>query len=74
MELDEWLWRRKCTKRKIAHAIGLHPQTIFNIAARVASPSLVIGLAIEKFTKGEVTPEELLNKEDIEKLKNILST
>lgn len=73
MDLDEWLWRRKCTKRKIARAVGVHHQTIFNIAAKVTSPSLVVGLSIEKFTNGEVKAEELLNKDDLEKLKNILS-
>jgi|GEM_PF-2614509 len=74
MDLDEWLWRNKCTRRKIARAIGIHHQTIFNILSKTRTPALFTAIAIEKFTNGAVTIEELLNEEDREKLKKVLST
>jgi DNA-binding XRE family transcriptional regulator len=73
MELDEWLWRNKCTRRKIARAIGIHHQTIFNILAKKRTPCLFTAIAIQKFTGNQVTLEELLNEEDTAKLKKILS-
>lgn len=73
MQLDEWLFRNKCTRRKMARGLGLHQQTIFNILSKKRTPSLFSALAIQKFTGGQVTLEELLNDEDTENLKKVLS-
>lgn len=73
MELDEWLWRNKCTQRKMAKAIGVHTQTLFNMIKKNRTPTLFTALAIQKFTNGQVTLEELLSVEDTENLKKILS-
>lgn len=74
MELDEWLFRNKCTRRKIAKELGIHAQTIFNTLQKKRTPTLFTALAIEKFTKGQVTLQELLSAEDLDKLKKVLSS
>ena len=74
MELDEWLFRNKCTRTKMARALGIHQQTVFNILSKKRTPTLYTALAIQKFTGGQVTLQELLNVEDTENLNKILST
>jgi len=74
MELDEWLFRNKCTRRRIARSVGIHHQTIFNILSKKRTPSLFTAIAIQRFTNDQVKIEELLNQEDTEKLKKVLSS
>ena len=64
MELDYWLFKNKCSKIKLAKAIGVHPQTVFSVISKKRTPSLFTALSIEKYTSGEVKLFELLNDED----------
>lgn len=71
MELNEWMWRNKVTKRAFAKALGIHHQTAFIIASRKHTPSLFTALAAQKYTKGEVSLFELLSDKDRKKFLEI---
>lgn len=71
MELDEWLWKNRIKRIRMARDLGLHTNTIFTAARRIRTPSLFTALAIEKYTDGQVQLTELLSHKDQEKLQNI---
>jgi len=70
MDLDEYVWRKKMTLKKIALDTGICAVTLSNIKASKITPKLSTALKICIFTNGEVTIEELLPKEMQEEIKN----
>ena len=71
MELDEWFWRTKTSKREMSDALGIHIQTIFSMVRKDHTPALFTCLAIQKYTKGKVSLEEMLGDKDLVRLKMI---
>lgn len=72
MDLNYWLFRNKIKKSKMAEDMGMHVQTIFLVISGRSTPSLFTALAIEKYTKGEVTLFDILSSKDKEKYKKIV--
>lgn len=59
MQLREYLDKIKATYQDMADKLGIHPQSLKNIACGRRSPGLKLSLKIEELTNGEVTPREL---------------
>ena len=74
MLLQDWLYKKKITKRRLARDIGIHEQSAFRIITRKHTPTLFTSLAIEKYTSGEVTLVDILSEKDAEKYVKIDTT
>lgn len=68
MDLDEYLWRNKITRKDFAKKIGMTPHSLSSIVAGKVSAKLYTAINIVEATKGEVSYKDLLRKEDIENL------
>lgn len=71
MDLDEWMWRNKCSIREIAEGTGLSMQTIFNLKRKSKSPTLNTGVAVCIFTNNEVQIQDLIPEEDKKTILNV---
>lgn len=71
MELDEYLWRNKISKKYFAEKVRLAPHTLSNIVFKKVTPNLISALNIVKASEGQVTFEELVKDSDKENLINI---
>jgi transcriptional regulator with XRE-family HTH domain len=60
MELRIYLESRRLSIKEFAKMIGVHANTLSNYLAYRRLPTLEIGRAIEKATKGKVTIDDLL--------------
>ena len=59
MDLREWQIKERWTATAIAKEIGVSPSTITGVALKLNKPSLMLAKNIVRFTKGEVTLEDL---------------
>lgn len=64
MNLREYLDKKKMTYRAFAERLGVHVQTIKNIACGSRTPGLKLALRIEEHTEGEVTPRSFFEKSE----------
>lgn len=60
MQLREYLDQNRITYREFAEELGIHLQSLKNIAYGVRKPGLGLALKIEQLTNGAVTPKELI--------------
>lgn len=60
MYLDEYIEKNGLRKDFLAQKIGVSRVNLSKIIHRKHVPSLELAVKIEKFTKGAVTPKELL--------------
>ena len=75
MFLREYLDKHRITYREFAKKLGIHPQSLKNIACGMRRPGLRLSLKIEELACGEVTPRELIeNFEKTLKSKNNIKT
>jgi DNA-binding XRE family transcriptional regulator len=68
MELYKWFWVRRVRGTDFAQTIGVTAQSVSNLSNRRYTPTLLTALKIYKATNGEVTPEELLNPDELKEL------
>ncbi|MBS0656123.1 MAG: helix-turn-helix transcriptional regulator [Verrucomicrobia bacterium] len=61
MDLREYLDKKKITYGAFAETLGVHEQTIKNIACGIRKPGLKLALRIEELSEGNVTPRELID-------------
>lgn len=59
MNLREYLDENRITYREFAEKLGIHLQSLKNIAYGVRKPGLGLALRIEELTGGKVTPRSL---------------
>ena len=65
MRLKDYLKREKISAAHFARQLLCHPQTIYSITSEKNFPSYSLAKAIEDYTEGEVTAEELLAKKNL---------
>ena len=65
MNFREYLDKHGITYREFAEKLGIHPQSLKNIACGMRRPGLRLSLKIEELTNGEVTPRELVENFEI---------
>lgn len=58
MNLKEYLDEKRITYREFAEKLGIHPQSLQNIACGKKKPSLDLALKIEALT--DITPRDLM--------------
>jgi hypothetical protein len=68
MELYEYLWRNHVRGSAFAKKIGVHYQTVAFLANRKQSPSLLNAVIINEESGGQVSFEEMLDKDDTKAL------
>lgn len=73
MELFIWLKKNRVNQKKMAHAIGISETTLSKIANRLTSPSLLVALQIQHYTKGKVRWEEMLSEKGEKKFNDYLN-
>ena len=59
MKLEDWLKKEKWTVRTLATTLGVSTSYIYNIMKHNYQPSYDLAKAIQDFSAGEVTVEEL---------------
>ncbi len=74
MDIDEYCWRNRMSLRKLAIKVGCTEASILKYKHGKGSPSLLIAMKIVKTSGGDITLEELLGKNDKEKLKKWLES
>lgn len=62
MNLREYLEEERLTYREFAEKLGIHIQSLKNIAYGVRKPGLGLALRIEELTEGKVTPRSLIDE------------
>lgn len=72
MELFIWMKKRRINQRKLAEHIGISEASLSNIVNRKTSPSLLVALQIQSYSKGQVKWEEMLSESSEKKLKSYL--
>lgn len=70
MDIDEWLWRNKKTKKQVARDLKINYLTFQKIVSRKHPPSLFNALAIFTYTQGKVDLTSFLTEEERQKLKD----
>lgn len=69
MDLKEYLNENGLNYRDLSEKLGIHPQSLKNIACGTRSPGLKLALRIEELTGGKVTPRDLIDQPDVRKKK-----
>lgn len=64
MKLKEYLRRHKIIYRTFAQELGITEQSLKTIMAGIRRPGLTLCIKIEKLTKGEITPHQLVEDYD----------
>jgi len=64
MKLDDWIQEKGLLKTFFAKEIGISRVYMSNIITGAYIPSRAIAIKIDKYTKGEVTKEEILFPQD----------
>lgn len=52
------------SRNKFAADLGIHPMHLNNLIRGIRNPSLPLAVAIQKLTRGKVTPTDLLCNEN----------
>jgi plasmid maintenance system antidote protein VapI len=71
MEMDEWIWRNRVTKKEIAKACDIPYVTLQYLTTKKFSITLENATKIVSYTGGQVTYEDLLQPQEIESIKKI---
>jgi transcriptional regulator with XRE-family HTH domain len=61
MDLKTYLEKTGLTYAELAERLGIHAQSIKNIACGIRRPGLRLALKIEELTEGKVTPKEMIS-------------
>lgn len=69
MELRDWLFYKRKTQRELAKELNVTESYISMIKQKRSIPSIGLAKRIEKYTKGDVTVDELRRKRPIAKVK-----
>jgi len=64
MKLDEYLFRKKISKKDFADQLGISRGHLQHILSGSKNPSIKLARQIEEITKGKVTKEEILFPEE----------
>ena len=67
MDLKLWQLEHRWSNKALAKAIGANEGTISHVKNKKRQPSLLLVTAIVHFTKGEVTVEDLMIKNDLDR-------
>jgi transcriptional regulator with XRE-family HTH domain len=70
MNLKEYLDENRITYREFAEKLGIHLQSLKNIAYGKRKPSLGLALQIEEHTSGKVTPRDLIDEFNVPQTKS----
>ncbi len=68
MDIDEYLWRNKITRKNFAERVGMAAQTMSLLASKKITPSLPNAVNIVKASGGMITYHEMIKEADREKL------
>ena len=63
MRLDEWLFKEEMTVKEFAKQVGYDRTYISGLVSGKRKGNVKAGYTIEKFTKGEVTVEDILENQ-----------
>jgi hypothetical protein len=72
MEVNEWIWRNRVTRKEIAKACGMPYVTFQYLITKKCSIGLENATKIVNYTSGQVTYEDLLQPEEIEAIEKIV--
>lgn len=71
MDLDFWMFKNKVSRLEMARQLNINPGTLIALVKKRRTPTLFTCLAVEKYTRGEVTLVDLLSPKDLHKLDNV---
>ena len=63
MRLDEWLFKEKMTITQLAKHLGYDRSYLSRVIAGKDKGNIKLGYLVEKFTKGEVTVDDILENQ-----------
>lgn len=72
MNLDEFIWKKRTTAKKLGKIVGMTPQSLGNVKLRKNSPHLLTAVKLVLLSEEEINFEELLSKKDQEDLEKWL--
>ena len=70
MKLSEYLESQKITITEMAGLCGLSFHQLYNLKVGRGNPSIQSALVVEHFTKGKITPKDLISEELKNKIYN----
>ena len=73
MEMNEWIWRNRVTRKQIAKDCDIPYVTFQYLASKKFSITLENATKIVTYTSGQVTYEDLLQPHEIEAIQKIVS-